>query len=55
MKPSHRQEQLEIASYVGRYVWATIAITSRETRKLALELIDASYERVAASRSRKSR
>ncbi len=43
---------IEIASYVGRYGWVTIAITSRETYQLALELIDASYERVAASRSR---
>ena len=43
---------IEVASYVGRYGWVTIAITSRETCQLALELIDASYESVAASRSR---
>ena len=46
---------VEIASYVGRFGWVTIAITSRETYQLALELIDASYERVAAGRSKKSR
>ncbi len=43
---------IEVASYVGRFGWVTIAITSRETCQLALELIDGSYERVAAGRSK---
>ena len=44
---------IEIASYVGRYGWVTIAVTSRQTCRLALELIDASYERVTVARSKR--
>ncbi len=46
---------VEIASYVGPYGWVTIAITSRTTCQLALELIDQCYERVTAKRPKKSR
>lgn len=41
---------IEKASYVGRFGWVTIGITDRDTCRLALELIDESYVRVAPSR-----
>ncbi len=46
---------IEIASYVGRYGWVTIAVTSRQTCRLALELIGSSYERVARGRTRSAK
>jgi len=38
---------IDKAHYVGRYGWVTIAIDDEKTARLALELIDESYARVA--------
>jgi predicted DNA-binding protein (MmcQ/YjbR family) len=45
--------EIEVASYVGRFGWVTIAIKNKKMLALALELIDASYESVARPRKRK--
>jgi predicted DNA-binding protein (MmcQ/YjbR family) len=36
------------ASYIGRYGWISVAVTNKETRDLALGLIDDSYDVIAA-------
>lgn len=40
------------ASYIGRYGWVSVAVTNKETRDLALGLIDDSYDLIAAKTKR---
>lgn len=44
---------IEVASYVGRFGWVTITIKSKPTLRLALGLIDESYDSIATRRSKK--
>jgi predicted DNA-binding protein (MmcQ/YjbR family) len=37
---------IEVAKYVGRYGWVTIAIKNKKTLQLALALIDESYNTI---------
>jgi predicted DNA-binding protein (MmcQ/YjbR family) len=38
---------IEPASYVGRFGWVTVTVRNKETLRLALDLVDASYLLVA--------
>ncbi len=38
---------IEVAAYVGRYGWVTVAIPDQDTLDLALDLIDRSYDAIA--------
>ena len=46
---------IEVAKYVGRFGWVTITIKNRRTLSLALELIDRSYDSLAAKAKTRSR
>jgi predicted DNA-binding protein (MmcQ/YjbR family) len=60
VKPSEdeREGLLELpyihkASYIGRYGWVHVSVGDDEALRLALDLIDDTYEQVAAKRKRK--
>ncbi len=38
---------IERAAYVGRFGWVTVTIRNKETLRLAMDLVDASYRLVA--------
>jgi predicted DNA-binding protein (MmcQ/YjbR family) len=40
------------ASYIGRYGWVSVTVTNKQTRDLALGLIDDSYDLIAAKTKR---
>ena len=44
---------IEKAKYVGRFGWVSITVTSKQTSRLALELIDQSYDSIAAGKSKR--
>jgi len=39
---------IEVAKYVGRFGWVSITIKSKKVLKLALDLIDQSYESITS-------
>lgn len=41
------------ARYVGRFGWMTVVVSDHESLRLALELIDRSYELIAARNARR--
>lgn len=43
------------ASYIGRYGWVSLSVTNKDTRDLALSLIDDSYDLIAAKTKRGGR
>ena len=45
---------IRTAAYVGRFGWITVYITDADTLSLALDLVDESYELIAAQKRRRT-